>query len=362
MLESFDIVSSSGKYKVNIGRDLLRDRLNCGKEDVCLVDDRLSYLISSDNFILIPIIVSENSKSLDALSPVIQKMRQGGAGRSSRIVAVGGGVLQDIATIIASLYMRGIVWEYLPTTLLGMVDSCIGGKSSINIYDYKNLIGNVYPPEQINIDINFLGTLSDGQIVDGLCEAVKICYAKSIGDFYEFFEIASTVGVGIGNIAGVITKCLKLKKWFIEIDEFDHNERLLLNFGHTFGHALESATKFQISHGVAVGIGMVVAKEYAVQQGLLSPAGVGHATSLGGYVEGLIKTLPHIAVHLRNIDYFTIIEKFANDKKHKPDQYRVILPQGDGALRMLGIPRTAEGHANILAAFRATTAHLASIY
>lgn len=362
MQESFEIVSSSGRYKVNIGNDLLNERLLCSKNDVCIVDARLAHLVPTNTMAVISVNANEQSKSLDALSPVIKLMRENGADRSSRVIAIGGGVIQDIATLVASLYMRGVNWEYLPTTLLGMVDSCIGGKSSINVDGYKNLIGNIYPPEQINIDVNFLDTLGNEQIIDGLCEAVKICYAKSAQELDRYLRLTSTIEESLKNIESVIMQCLKAKQWFIEIDEFDQNERLLLNFGHTFGHALESATEFQISHGVAVGIGMVVAEEYARQQALLSPAGAARSARLTSYVEGLVKCLPQLACQFRTLDYDSIGLKFANDKKHKTDQYRIILPQGDGELGIISVPRTEQDRSDILAAYRTVAERLAKLY
>ena len=362
MPESFEIVSSSGSYKVNIGENLLAARLNDSQNDICIVDARLAHRIQNDQITVIPVVATEKSKSLDELSPIIERMRQNGANRSSRIIAIGGGVIQDIATIVASLYMRGIAWEYLPTTLLGMVDSCIGGKSAINIKSFKNLVGNIYPPGQINIDVSFLDTLGKEQIIDGLCEAVKICYAKSEEDLDGYLRSVPNLEDGLKNIKTVISQCLKAKQWFIEIDEFDQNERLLLNFGHTFGHALESATEFRISHGVAVGIGMVVAEEYARHQALLSPVGAERSVRLTGYVEGLVKCLPQLAVEFRNFDYDSIALKFANDKKHKTNQYRIIVPKGDGGLGLIGIPRTEKSRSDILAAYCAAAERLARLY
>jgi len=362
MQKSFEIVSSSGKYNVTIGNNLLAERLNCSNNDVCIVDERLAHLVPINKVNVISVAANEKSKSLDALSPIIQRMRQNGADRSSRIIAIGGGVIQDIATIAASLYMRGIVWEYLPSTLLGMVDSCIGGKSSINIDGYKNLVGNIYPPDQINIDVDFLDTLGNEQIIDGLCEAVKICYARSEEELDSYLRLTVTTEESLKNIKSVIMQCLKAKQWFIEIDEFDQNERLLLNFGHTFGHALESAVEFRISHGVAVGIGMVVAEEYARHQALLSPVGTERSARLTFYVEGLVKCLPKLAVELRNLDFDSIVLKFANDKKHKTDQYRIIVPKGDGGLSLIGIPRIEQSRSDILAAYRSAARRLERLF
>jgi 3-dehydroquinate synthase len=362
MQKSFEIVSASGRYKVDIGNNLLAERLNCSNHDVCIVDARLAHLLPADKLIVIPVVADEKSKSLGELAPIIQLMRQNGADRSSRVIAIGGGVIQDIATIVASLYMRGVVWEYLPTTLLGMVDSCIGGKSSINIASYKNLVGNIYPPERINIDVDFLDTLGTEQVIDGLCEAVKICYAKSAEELDDYLRLTGTLAESLKNIQSVILQCLKAKQWFIEIDEFDQNERLLLNFGHTFGHALESATEFRISHGVAVGIGMVVAEEYARNQALLSSVGTARAALLTGYIEGLLEFLPHLAAQFRNLDYDSIAQNFANDKKHQADKYRIIVPQGDGGLSLIDIPRSEQSRLDILAAYRAAAKRLVGLY
>jgi len=362
MPESFEIVSSSGSYEVNIGDNLLAARLNASKGDICIVDARLASLIQNVQITVIPVVATEKSKSLDELSPIIERMRQNGANRSSRIIAIGGGVIQDIATIVASLYMRGIAWEYLPTTLLGMVDSCIGGKSSINIKSYKNIVGNIYPPEQINIDVNFLNTLGKEQIIDGLCEAVKICYARSGEDLDAYLRAVPNLEEGLQNIKSVIIQCLKAKQWFIEIDEFDQKERLLLNFGHTFGHALESATEFRITHGVAVGIGMVVAEEYARQHSLLSSVGAAHSARLTGHVAMLMKILPQLVDEFRCLDLDFILENFDNDKKHQTNQYRIIIPKDDGALELVGIPRTEQGREDIQAAYRTACERLIKLY
>lgn len=362
MPESFEIDAASGSYSVNIGKNILADRLAACQQDIFIVDARLVERINNPQIAIIPVSASEQSKSLDEISPLIEQMREKGANRSSRIVAVGGGVIQDIATLVASLYMRGIPWEYLPTTLLGMVDSCIGGKSSINVKNYKNIVGNIYPPEQINIDVDFLKTLGPEQIIDGLCEAIKICYAKSAEDLERYLRAVPDLATGLQNIESVIVQCLKAKQWFIEIDEFDQKERLLLNFGHTFGHALEPATEFRITHGVAIGIGMVVAEEYARRQSLLSSKGEAHSARLTDHIEMLLKVLPQLAGEFASLDFDLVMANFANDKKHHSDQYRLIIPKGDGALQIIGIPRTEQSRTEIKKAYRDAAARLLKIF
>ncbi len=160
MSVSFDIQSSNKIYKVAIREDLLTKNLFEASNDLIIIDAHVLDLyptLHAKN--LIPIPALESSKTLDTVSYVIEQLRSKGAHRKSHLIAIGGGIIQDIATLVASLYMRGISWSYYPTTLLGMVDSCIGGKSSINVGKYKNIAGNFYPPQVITIEPHFCNTL-----------------------------------------------------------------------------------------------------------------------------------------------------------------------------------------------------------
>lgn len=178
MPASFDIASASGSYRVTVGTGLLADALRTHAEAIILIDERLAHVLPADAARVIRVAATEDNKSLEQSAPIITRLRKLGANRRTHLLAIGGGIIQDISAFAASIYMRGIPWSYLPTTLLGMVDSCIGGKSSINVYGYKNLIGNFYPPAEIVIDLDFLKSLNVDQMVGGLCEAAKICYAR----------------------------------------------------------------------------------------------------------------------------------------------------------------------------------------
>ena len=134
------------------------------------------------------------------------------------------------------------------------------------------------------------------------------------------------------NIQQIIELCLKAKKWFIEIDEFDQKERLLLNYGHTFGHALESALDFSLSHGVAVGIGMMVAVEFSRRQLMLADEGLSRVEKLERYTMGLLAGVEGLESVLRRIDLDSLVDCFGNDKKHLPDRYRMIVPGANGSL------------------------------
>jgi 3-dehydroquinate synthase len=292
----------------------------------------------------------------------VLKLRELGAHRKTHLLAIGGGIIQDVATFLASIYMRGIPWSYLPSTLLGMVDSCVGGKSSINVYGYKNLIGNFYPPTEVIIDLDFLRTLNAEQMIGGLFEAAKICYARSPEAFADYLADSPAVKMFPDQAERIIIRSLRSKQWFIEIDEFDQKERLLLNFGHTFGHALEAGTEFRISHGIGVGIGMVVAEEFAKQQAQLNSAGVASIGRMTDHVEALLKELPNLEKELRGLDLGVIADKFDNDKKHLADQYRIVVPKENGALALIQVPRSEQGRANIKEAYRTAIERIISIY
>jgi len=329
----FKINSSIKSYDVEILRDLLFNDRYQPKQNFVLVDklvlDLYPYLLS-ENLISIPAV--EKSKSLETVAFVIERLRSLGANRSSHLVAVGGGIIQDMVTFSASVFMRGITWEYYPTTLLGMVDSCVGGKSSINVGQYKNIAGNFYPPEKIVIDTMFCGTLQHVEMISGLCEAVKICFADRGTKFDDYLKLTNNDGlVSEKNLSQIISLSLLTKKEFIEEDEFDTGVRLLLNFGHTFGHAIEGAGDFSITHGVAVGLGMQMAIHISSQlDGEVNDSDRAH--KLNDYLTKLLQGVPDLAVKLNNIPSEIFLSKFQSDKKHTSSVYVIIIPDANGFL------------------------------
>jgi 3-dehydroquinate synthase len=351
MSDYFEVASSTGAYGVRIGRGLLQERLCHTDQQILLCDDFFAPAIEAQGLKLISINATESSKSLDQMEPIIAKFRSMGATRTTRVLALGGGVIQDIATFVASLYMRGLKWDYLPTTLLGMVDSCIGGKSSINVGPYKNLIGNFYPPANIYIDQQFINTLNTEQRAAGLVEAVKICFAHTGEAFDGYIAIHPLTDSSPDIFLQVIRLALATKRWFIEIDEHDQKERLLLNYGHTFGHAIEGACNFAIPHGIAVGMGMLAAIEFARlnRHFAKEPARV---TQLAAYVRSLLATVTPLAAWTREIAVDELIDRFGADKKHTDTHYCVILPDGSGHLKRLMLEKTEANRKLIDLAFR----------
>jgi 3-dehydroquinate synthase len=213
----------------------------------------LKKKLKINNFILIN--STERNKSYKSIEKILKSISKKKINKKTKIVAIGGGVIQDITGFVCSIYFRGLEWAYFPTTLLSQGDSCIGGKTSINLGSFKNQLGNFYPPSNIYIDLKFLEKLKKEEFLSGLGEITHLLSVRSEKNFntikYYFKNRLS--------LKEIIIKSLLSKKYYIEKDEFDNNLRRLLNFGHTFGHAIESAKKYKIPHGICVAYGCLMA-------------------------------------------------------------------------------------------------------
>jgi 3-dehydroquinate synthase len=224
MSESFDIVAATGRYAIQIEVGAFAARLSGWKQNIIIADDYFrASLQTHRNTLLYP--ASESTKSLDIAPQLIERLRECGANRQTTIVAIGGGIIQDLTAFAASIYMRGVPWIYVPTTILAMADSCIGGKSSINVGPYKNLVGTFHPPESVFIDPRFASTLPIDQQASGIVEAAKICFCRGPESFGTYLRSDPRPGMATDALAQLVTQSLHAKKWFIEIDEFDRKER-----------------------------------------------------------------------------------------------------------------------------------------
>lgn len=213
---------------------------------------------------------TEERKSYEAIGPVFLDLLGKGLKRDGSLVVVGGGVVQDIGCFIATVLARGIRWELVPTTLLAQADSCIGSKSSINIGPFKNQIGTFYSPHRVLLCPAVLETLPWDEIRSGIGEIIKFQLLTSESGFRELMGDLAKLPRQPKSIAKWIQPSLEIKKGYIEEDEFDRGRRNLLNYGHTFGHAYESATHYAIPHGIAVALGMLTATYVSVQMNLAS--------------------------------------------------------------------------------------------
>lgn len=195
----------------------------------------------------------EGSKSIPQFSEILSEMLRRGFSRKDAVVAVGGGVVGDLAGFVASAYMRGVDFYNIPTTVLSQVDSSIGGKTAVNLDGIKNIVGAFYQPMRVLVDLDLLSTLPERQISNGLAEAVKMALTSD-AELFELFEK--------GNINDhmdeIITRSLMIKKNVVEQDEKEQGLRKILNFGHTIGHGVESFEHLNgLYHGECVALGMI---------------------------------------------------------------------------------------------------------
>ena len=350
MHESYEIASSTGGYAVELGEGLLAEVIARNADAIYIVDSLLVDRLPAQAARRLIVEATEDAKSLESAPEFVAQLRKLGATRDTHLVAIGGGVVQDAATFLASIYMRGLPWTYMPTTMLAMADSCIGGKSSINVAGYKNLVGNFYPPRDVAIDLDFVTTLDREMIVGGLFEAGKICFAQGPDRFDDYLALQPERATAPGELGPIVSLSLRTKKWFIETDEFDQKERLLLNFGHTFGHAIESSTNFGVSHGIAVGVGMLAACEFALAGGAPEPAPTARLRKHVRDMFGRGNTA--VIAHPPAVDIALTMEKFDYDKKHKAGFYRMVTPDAEGRLELKLHPRNDATRAAVSGAYQ----------
>ena len=210
----------------------------------------------------------ENKKNMDTVMDIIMFWKKLSVKKNWKVICFGGGITQDVTTIAANLYLRNIDWYFFPTTLLSMCDSCIGGKCGINLGEYKNQIGVFYPPKKIFIDKTFINTLSEDDYINGWGELLKFSLTDGKG-FYDDLKKEESF-VPCPNINEYIYRGLIVKKKVIEADEFESDLRRVLNYGHTFGHALEAYTHNAVPHGQGVIWGIDVVNYIAWKKGLIS--------------------------------------------------------------------------------------------
>ncbi|HEV2614646.1 MAG TPA: 3-dehydroquinate synthase [Gammaproteobacteria bacterium] len=270
-----------------------------------------------------PLILSfkagEPSKNIHTYQRLISAMLKNKCGRDTIIYALGGGVVGDMAGFVAATYMRGISYIQIPTTLLAMVDSSIGGKTGINTPEGKNLIGAFHQPVQTIIDINYLTTLSQKQFINGLVESLKMFMTSNAKQFnYAHKNINKILSRDNSIVSKVIEQSIKIKLDVVHKDEKENNLRAILNFGHTIGHAIEKVSNYKILHGYAVGMGILVEARLSQLLGLLSDQEY-------QVIKKLLLKLNISAKLLKKLDIHKIILATKSDKKSKSNQTRYIL-------------------------------------
>ena len=256
------VKSNRFNYDVIIERKLLdqiEKWIDVEKTYAVIADDNIPQDIVNkvinklNNYMFIDFPEGEKSKSIEQYSRIINLLIDNGVNKDINIIALGGGVTGDLVGFISSTLYRGVNLIQIPTTLLSQIDSSIGGKVAINMDKVKNSVGNIYPPSLVLIDPETLNSLPVRHFNNGMAEMIKygMIYSRELFDFIKNKNVKE-------NIDKLIYECLKIKKYYVEIDEFDNDSRYILNFGHTYGHAYEAYYNFdKYLHGEAISLGMI---------------------------------------------------------------------------------------------------------
>jgi len=266
----------------------------------------------------------EPSKSGERYISLLSLIAEKRLSRSDAIVALGGGVVGDLAGFVAATYLRGVPFVQVPTTLLAMVDSSVGGKTAIDLPAGKNLAGTFYQPSLVLCDTDTLSTLPEDVFRAGMAEVIKY---GMLGSADLLDKIASDRE--LKNLDSIIADCIAMKRDIVQNDEFDTGERMLLNFGHTCGHAIEQLSEYEISHGFAVATGMAIITRAAVRKNLCPPE----------CLDILYRLLERYNLPVSTdfpTDKLCIAAMF--DKKISGSEITIIVPRKFGVCELLKIP------------------------
>ena len=325
--------------KIYVGTDVLEQRLPA------LTADRKNFVVTDSNvyalyeeffkkyFSQAEIFVmpaGEEYKNFTSLEAILTKMTGAGMHRSSRLFAIGGGVVGDIGGLAAALFMRGISCAQIPTTLLAQVDSSVGGKTAVDLGGVKNVVGAFYQPCEVLVDPQFLQTLPPREIKCGLGEIIK--YAALNAEIFDFLETNVGNWTDLSTLTKIIMACIAHKAHVVEIDEKESGERKSLNVGHTTGHAIELAHGF--SHGASVLYGMLFETRMAIQAGVCERV---YGEKLLNLIEQGIALVP-----AENADFSHIAkdaEKAKMDKKNTDDgTIKMAVAKSRGKWTMFALP------------------------
>lgn len=309
-------------------KEVLNNELKEG--DVLILDKNIKRLYADlfndvlVNYKHIEVEAIEQNKSYQGVMPIMNHLIENGFRKNHRLIAIGGGITQDITAFIASIMYRGVSWYFFPTSLLAQGDSCIGSKTSINFYEFKNLVGGFYPPNKIYINLEFLNSLSEKELKSGLGEMLHYFIVSGEEDFRRFKNEYPMALNDKAVLTGIIARSLEIKKSYIEIDEFDKKERQVFNYGHSFGHAIESLTNYSIPHGIAVSYGMDISNFISVKKGYLDQ-------SVRMDVRELVEKIWE-GTSIQNISIDKFIAALSKDKKNIGTQLGLILGRGYGQI------------------------------
>jgi len=338
-LSTLEIASHRGMYSAHFHSEIadLIDNLNV-ENPVVLADERV--IACHENSLapllkkgaLVKIRAVEANKSLEKMPDIMASLLDAGVRRGDVLVVIGGGIVQDIACFVASTLFRGLDWVFIPTTLLAQTDSCIGSKSSINMLGHKNIVGTFNPPNEVHVCKSFLSTLTDVEIKSGIGEMLKVHMVDQLSSLSQIVDNYDNLLAEPDVLMAFLYRSLEIKKRFIEIDEFDKDVRNLLNYGHSFGHAIEGATDFKVPHGIAVTMGMDIANYVSAELdiGTVTPFDISHSTFQKNYDGYESEPIPMAG-------FRASLEK---DKKNIGNMLTLILPNKDDELEKVRVEKT----------------------
>ncbi len=336
---SLQIQSLQGDYAVRFEdsiESVVRHALTAQPSAVLLVDRQVARIYAKP---LAPMLegmptclldATEDEKTLAGITKVVRWLQEQQCTRQTVVIALGGGIIQDVATFSSHVYYRGIRWNFIPTTLLSMGDSCIGAKCGINLHELKNQLGVFHSPSEVVICTKFIESLGELAFWSGCGEIFRLMLTGPRQYFEEFQSDVRAVGLRHIDLAKYIYRSLEVKKEIIELDEHERDLRRILNYGHTFGHALEAVTDYEVPHGLAVVWGLDLANYIARRRGLLDP-------DLCAGIHAFIKE--HFAFRLsRTLDAQELIRGAKRDKKVTDGQINLVLLEQPGRLQIVKTP------------------------
>lgn len=341
------IHSGQGDYAVESLPDLsaVHAQISAVVDYRIVIDEKVATLYPQllenlDTARIIRLAATEEEKTFTGVERVALFLQQTNASKCTTLVVIGGGILQDIGAFTAHIYYRGIPYVLIPTTLLSMADSCIGAKTGINLGAFKNQLGFFQSPARVLLWNGFTKTLARDDIRSGYGEILKLSIIGSAADYQGFADELDTHGFSNQQLAATIMRTLKIKQRVIEKDEYEIELRKILNYGHTFGHALESMTNHAVPHGLAVAWGVDVANFVAMRSGLLDTA----------TFEGVHACIArHFSLKV-NASYGAagIASRMKRDKKATGATVTLVLPAALGDLRL--VPTEVNGKLQALIA------------
>jgi 3-dehydroquinate synthase len=323
-MKTYEIDGSTGHSTILIGEALTNLRKYLPEGKVVVITDENVWHYYGDIFPKVEVIrigIGEPVKSMTTMKDIFTRLIELNADRSSFIVGIGGGVVCDITGFVASTYMRGIRFGYVATSLLAQVDASVGGKNGVNIGGYKNIIGTFNQPDFVLCDPAVLETLPKKEILCGLAEIIKHALIRD-ADLFDFLEdnVEKILALDIAAIERLVIDSVDLKAAVVNQDEREEGLRKILNYGHTFGHALEKI--LQVSHGEAVSAGMVIATDISVKKGYLPTFEAERAKRL----------IDRYNLPMRfSVDRKQVFDAMRKDKKKQNDIIHFILLRGIGS-------------------------------